>query len=188
MRTDIEENWRSQAACRHADPVYFIPKGEYSVVLPEAVAKARLWCSGCRVFDQCLREGTTSLTINDEVVYAGMGPRDRRIAKRSGFSDWREVEQVEQKEQASRRSMAATERAALVRGDAAITDLYKIWTWEATEWGPVICRYRDWLEERGWALPIEEAEERAIHLVRSYLRRQIGAGTLADFDRRVKAR
>jgi WhiB family transcriptional regulator, redox-sensing transcriptional regulator len=48
-----EEDWRSVAACRSADPDLFFPVSSSGKALEQA-AEAKVICAGCRVRRECL--------------------------------------------------------------------------------------------------------------------------------------
>jgi WhiB family redox-sensing transcriptional regulator len=65
-------NWRSHAACRHADPDLFFPKpGDY-VTAAEAIAV----CRTCPVTDACLQDALD--TRERHGIRGGLTPFERR--------------------------------------------------------------------------------------------------------------
>lgn len=65
--------WRSDAACRDADPDLFFPERG------DSTAPARAICLGCPVFDACFEEGL----YQKFGVWAGTSERERRRMRKA---------------------------------------------------------------------------------------------------------
>jgi WhiB family redox-sensing transcriptional regulator len=71
-----EEDWRSMAACRSADPDLFFPLSDTGPSLEQA-ARAKAVCAGCPVRRQCL--SFALLTQQRDGIWGGTTEQERRI-------------------------------------------------------------------------------------------------------------
>jgi WhiB family redox-sensing transcriptional regulator len=74
-----QENWRSAAACRFADPELFFPVSDTGKCL-EQVAEAKRICAGCRVRRECLAFALR--TVQAYGIWGGTTEGERAIARR----------------------------------------------------------------------------------------------------------
>jgi WhiB family transcriptional regulator, redox-sensing transcriptional regulator len=75
-------DWRSDAACRDADPELFFPDGDIRSARAH-VKTAKLICRGCPVSATCL---TWALTNGQEAgIWGGLTEDERRRLHRRGF-------------------------------------------------------------------------------------------------------
>lgn len=78
----LDAEWRRRAACRGMEPDLWFPHSEQ----PEDEAPAKAVCATCPVRLDCLEFAL--VTRQDDGVWGGVGPRERRrMVKRAG---WRE--------------------------------------------------------------------------------------------------
>ncbi len=76
----INENWRSAAACRIADPDLFFPVSSSGKAL-EQVSEAKAICARCRVRGKCL--AFALVTHQRHGVWGGMSEEERYQLERS---------------------------------------------------------------------------------------------------------
>jgi len=75
-----EEDWRSVAACRSADPDLFFPVSSSGKAL-EQVAEAKAICVKCQVQRECLAFALSTRQIHG--VWGGLSEQDRYLLRRA---------------------------------------------------------------------------------------------------------
>jgi WhiB family redox-sensing transcriptional regulator len=75
-----DDQWRSLAACRSADPDLFFPISSFGQSLAQ-VAKAKAICAGCRVRGECLAFALRTHQVHG--VWGGMSEEERHLVPRA---------------------------------------------------------------------------------------------------------
>lgn len=75
-----DDQWRSFAACRSADPDLFFPISSFGRSLAQ-VAKAKAICAGCRVRGECLAFALRTHQVHG--VWGGMSEEERHLVPRA---------------------------------------------------------------------------------------------------------
>lgn len=107
MSTVTALNWRTQAACRTADPDLFFPEKDTPV---EDIDQAKQICASCPVMQMCLDE---AFRTNDRAgICGGLTPveRERMLSPTSGLSRF----QVRRAENRTARTIAMTRGAEML--------------------------------------------------------------------------
>ena len=76
-----EPDWRSDAACRDADPELFFPDGSPSSTRAQ-VKRAKLICRGCPISAACLNWALSS--GQEAGIWGGLTEEERRRLSRRG--------------------------------------------------------------------------------------------------------
>jgi WhiB family redox-sensing transcriptional regulator len=79
MRAD-EQDWRSAAGCRSADPDLFFPLSSSGRALDQ-VAEAKAICTGCRVRRECLAFALSTGQLHG--VWGGLSEQERYLLWRA---------------------------------------------------------------------------------------------------------
>jgi WhiB family redox-sensing transcriptional regulator len=77
----VDQDWRSSAACRSADPDLFFPISSSGPSTAQ-VAEAKAICAGCRVRRDCLAFALRTHQVHG--VWGGLGERERYPALGAG--------------------------------------------------------------------------------------------------------
>lgn len=75
---DVDDSWRTKAACRQTDPDLFFPVGTTGPAL-DHIASAKAVCQQCPVQAPCLEFALA--TNQDAGVWGGTSEEDRRILR-----------------------------------------------------------------------------------------------------------
>ena len=75
-------DWRSRGMCRNVDPELFFPVGRGEQARLQT-REAKAVCRGCPVLVQCAEWVLTTGADQDNGIWAGMDPDERRVARRS---------------------------------------------------------------------------------------------------------
>jgi WhiB family redox-sensing transcriptional regulator len=85
----VSQAWRAPASCRGVDVAVFMPERG------ESLDEARAYCRGCDVELECLEYAMSLETRWCHDVWGGSTGRDRRDARRRGWSADQLLEQLE---------------------------------------------------------------------------------------------
>jgi Transposase and inactivated derivatives len=105
--------WRSQAACRTADPELFFPSADNGPAYAGQVAAAKAICAGCPVRVSCLDEALERIPFG---IAGGLTPEERRRSRDRAVLSAAEVLEVGLRPDARRVEVEAAGRLLLADG------------------------------------------------------------------------
>jgi WhiB family transcriptional regulator, redox-sensing transcriptional regulator len=85
---EVDDSWRTTAACRHIDPDLFFPIGTTGIAL-DNIAAAKQVCETCPAKEPCLQFAIES--NQDSGVWGGTSEEERRALRKQWLRERRAV-------------------------------------------------------------------------------------------------